>query len=199
MKFSRFLLSLAVGFGALSLSASVNNGETAPDFTLETASGEKVSLSDFRGQYVVLEWVNPGCPFVQKFYNVGAMQRFQKQAEEMGAVWLAINSTTSSHRDYLDVEATQAYIDEKDVPVRWLLDESGDVGRMYDATRTPHCYVIDPEGTLIYQGAIDSVNSANPKDIDEATNYVLAALKAAKDGDSVPNAETRPYGCTIKY
>lgn len=200
------LLHFALTFcaaAAVSLSAAVNNGDQAPGFTLETPGGKKVSLSDYEGDYVILEWVNPGCPFVQKFYDAGAMQRFQKEAQAMGddvdVVWLTINSTSPNSSDYLSPEETEKYFAEKDVKSIWLLDPKGEVGRAYGATNTPNMYIVNPEGEVVYQGAIDSIRSANPDDIEKADNYVMLALEAALNDEEIATPRTRPYGCTMKY
>jgi len=179
--------------------AAVKNGDPAPDFTLKAADGSEVSLSALRGKWVVLEWVNPGCPFVVKFYNVGAMQKFQQQAVAMGAQWLAINSTTPSHQDFMDNAKTRAYIADKNVQVPWLDDSAGTVGKAYDARTTPHMFIINPQGVVVYQGAIDSIRSANAADIAKADNYVMVVFTAAIKGEPIANAQTRPYGCTVKY
>lgn len=193
-------LTLFLGtFFASATSAAVANGEKAPDFTLPAASGEEVSLSDFEGQYVVLEWVNPGCPFVKKFYDAGKMQAFQAEAQGKDVVWLSINSTHPDHSQYVDEEETAAYIEEKGVKSEWLFDPEAQVARLYEARRTPHMYIIDPEGTLIYQGAIDDQNSADPATLESAHNYVFAALDAARAGKPIERAQTRPYGCTVDY
>jgi peroxiredoxin len=186
----------------LTASAGVANGSKAPDFTLPAADGSEVSLSDFAGKYVVLEWVNPGCPFVQKFYNVGAMQKYQEKAqtmEELDVVWLSINSTNQEHSNYLDPAESRAYYEEKDVHSTWLLDEDGTVGKAYDATNTPHMFIISPEGAVLYQGAIDSIRSANADDIAKADNYVMAALESLAAGEPIETDRTRPYGCSVKY
>lgn len=182
--------------------AGVENGAKAPDFTLQSAEGKTVSLSDFAGKYVVLEWVNPGCPFVRKFYDAGAMQQFQAEAlamDDLDVVWLSINSTNSSHGDYLDAAASADYYAKKGVKSIWLLDSSGEVGKAYDATNTPHMFVLGPDGTVLYQGAIDSIRSASQDDIAKADNYVMAALHALAKGESVAEPRTRPYGCSVKY
>lgn len=185
------------------LSAGVNNGDSAPGFTLSTATGESVSLSDFEGDYVILEWVNPGCPFVQKFYNVGAMQKLQKEVQSMGGghevVWLSINSTHPKYSDYLSPEETAEYIGEKGVNSTWLLDPTGEVGKAYGATNTPNMFLITPEGKIVYQGAIDSIRSADPDDISKAENYIMKALANAVAGSEIDPARTRPYGCTMKF
>lgn len=197
----KILLFLLAGvcLGLVSLVAAVNVGEPAPDFTLQTPTGESVSLSSLKGDYVVLEWVNPGCPFVKKFYNAGAMQAFQKEAQAMGVRWLTINSTNPNHSDYLSPEESIAYYQAKGVHSTWLIDSDGGVGQSYAARTTPHCFVIDPEGNLVYAGAIDDKKSANPADIATATNYVMGALKAKMAGESIAQDRTRPYGCSIKY
>lgn len=179
--------------------AQVNNGDTAPSFTLPDVHGESHSLEDYRGKFVVLEFVNPGCPFVVKFYDSGYMQKFQKEVQEAGGVWLAINPTTQNHRDYMSVEETLEYIDSRDVPAPWLMGPDGDVARAYGANRTPEMFLIDPDGVVLYQGAIDSNRSANPDDIEGADNYILSAFHAAMNGEEIETPRTRPYGCTIKY
>jgi peroxiredoxin len=197
-KFLSILLASSFLFSA-SLMGAVKVGEKAPDFTLKTVTGETVSLSDYAGKFVVLEWVNPHCPFVKKFYDADAMQAFQRKAQDKGVVWLTINSTKPSHGQYVSAADTVSYMAEKKVPSTWLYDSPGAVGKLYGATHTPHMYVINPNGTLVYQGAIDDQNSANPKTLDGAHNYVFAALDAAMAGQPVKVAQTRAYGCTVKY
>lgn len=183
----------------LSLCAAVKNGEAAPGFTLADASGKEVSLSDFAGKTVVLEWINPGCPFVRKFYDKQDMPRFQKAAAEKGVVWLSINSTNPEHGDYLTPEATREWAAKHGHAATWLLDSDGKVGQAYGARTTPHMFVINPEGILVYQGAIDSIKDTKPESIPDATNHVMDALKAMAKGDPIPDANTRPYGCSVKY
>lgn len=184
---------------ALPLSAAVKNGADAPAFTLTTMTGTEVSLSDYEGQTVVLEWVNPGCPFVRKFYDEGHMGKFQEKAEEMGVVWLAINSTNPDHRDYLTPGESRKWAGKHGFAAKWLMDPEGTVGQAYGAKTTPHMYIISPEGKVVYQGAIDSIRDANPSSIGEATNYVMEALQAMQKGEDIPDARTRPYGCSVKY
>lgn len=195
----KFLIPLAALFGASLSTAAVAVGDAAPDFTLPDAHGAEVTLSEHRGSFVVLEWVNPGCPFVVKFYDVGEMQRLQKEVVGKGAKWIAINSSNPNHRDYMTPEQTRAYMEEKNVHVPWLMDEDGAVGRAFGAVRTPEMFVINPEGVIVYHGAIDSIPSANSDDIERADNFVVAALTAAMAGEEIERAQTRPYGCTIKY
>jgi peroxiredoxin len=191
---SLFFLSFAV-----SLFAAVENGQQAPGFTLQDVEGNTVSLSDFAGQTVVLEWINPGCPFVRKFYDKQDMPAFQKAAADMGVVWLSINSTNPDHGDYLTAEAAAKWAAEHGHAATWLMDADGTVGQAYGARTTPHMFIINKEGVVVYQGAIDSVRDANPDSIAGATNYVMDALKALEAGEAIPDAQTRPYGCSVKY
>lgn len=195
-----FTLSLAV---IIAFSATLNAakvGKAAPEFTLTDTSGAEHSLSDFKGKYVVLEWVNPSCPFVKKFYSVGKMQELQKKWTDKGVVWLAIESTKADHRQFYGKAKLASFTSEAETnATAFSLDPDGAVGKAYDARTTPHMYVISPEGELLYNGAIDSISSANSKDIDKAENYVEAALKAAKAGEAIKKATTRPYGCSVKY
>ncbi len=191
-----FAVSTACGLQA----AEVKTGEKAPDFTLTAADGDTHSLSDFEGKYVVLEWINHGCPFVKKHYNSDNMQSLQKKYTDKGVVWLSICSSAEGKQGYHTPEEWQDVNEEKEsAATALLLDEDGDVGRAYGAKTTPHMYVIDPEGTLIYQGAIDSIPSADPDDADKADNYVAMALDAAMNDQPVEPDTTRPYGCSVKY
>ena len=183
----------------LPLFAAVENGQTAPGFTLQDVNGEAVSLSDFAGKTVVLEWINPGCPFVRKFYANPDMPEFQKAVEEMGGVWLSINSSNPSHGDYLTPAASAEWARKHGHAATWLLDPEGTVGKAYGARTTPHMFIINAEGKVVYQGAIDSIRDADPDSIPGATNYVMDALKAMSEGKPIPDAQTRPYGCSVKY
>lgn len=183
----------------LSLFAQVSVGDTAPNFTLKDLSGTEHSLTDFRGQVVVLEFTNPNCPFVVKFYRPGAMQRFQAEAKAMGVVWLAVNPTVSTHRDFLTHEQSVEWTQEHNVQVPWLMNEDSSVARLFGAARTPEMFIINEEGVIVYMGAIDSISSANSADIERATNFVMQALGEIKSGQPVSNPRTRPYGCTIKF
>lgn len=166
----------------------------APEFTLTDANGVSHNLSDFRGKHVVLEWFNPGCPFVVKFYRGGKMQELQKKYGEEGVVWLSIASTNPGHKDYLDAAGLQAKYDNwKMASAAILRDDDGAVGKLYKAETTPHMYIINPDGKLIYQGAIDSIRSASSSDIASAENYVETVL------DAVLLSSTKAYGCSVKY
>jgi len=185
---------------ASGLTAAVETGAPAPDFTLADTTGTEHSLSDFAGKYVVLEWTNHKCPFVVKHYSEGNMQSLQESMTEDGVVWLQIVSSAEGKQGYLTPEAAEALREEQGVnSTAMLLDASGEVGRAYDARTTPHMYLIDPEGTLIYQGAIDSIRSTRASDVAKAENYVVSAYESAKAGEPIESATTVPYGCSVKY
>ncbi len=191
-------LSLALNVQALDNHAKV--GEKAPDFTLVDSHGNEHSLSDFHGQFVVLEWLNHECPFVRKFYNANKMQELQKKYTDKGVVWLSIISSREGEQGFMTPEEINKANEEKNVyAAAVLIDEPGNVGRLYNARVTPHMYVINPDGVLIYDGAIDDKPTANPRDIEGAHNYVIAALDAAMNGREVKISTTRPYGCSVKY
>jgi len=175
-------------------------GQPAPAFSATDTAGRTISLADFKGRHVVLEWVNPGCPYVRKHYESGNLPATQKQATAQGVVWLAVNSTASEHGDYLPPGQLAAWMKARGaVPTATLMDEDGQLGRAYGARTTPHMYVIDPKGVLVYAGAIDSKPTANPADIASATNHVTAALADTLAGRAVATPVTRPYGCAVKY
>lgn len=189
----------ATALPAMAQSASAAVGQAAPDFTAMDATGKSHKLSDFKGKTVVLEWTNPNCPFVKKHYN-GNMQSLQKEATAKGVVWLAINSTETASGDYLPPAKLTAWTAEmKAAPTALLMDESGKIGALYGAKTTPHMYLINPQGQLVYAGAIDSVPSARVDDIKTATNYVRQALTESLGGKPVSVATSRAYGCSIKY
>ncbi|MDW5444647.1 thioredoxin family protein [Polaromonas sp. SM01] len=177
--------------------ASAVVGQAAPDFSATDTSGQPRKLSDFKGKLVVLEWTNPGCPFVRKHYS-GNLQGLQKEFAAKGVVWLAINSTESS--DYLAPAKLAGWmVDKQAAPTATLMDVSGDIGRLYGAKTTPHMYIISPQGQLIYAGGIDSIPSARVADIQNATNYVRQGLNEALGGKALSVASSRPYGCSVKY
>jgi len=174
-------------------------GQPAPDFTLTDTAGKPVRLADFRGRHVVLEWNNPGCPFVKKHYQ-GNMQALQKEVTGKGMVWLAINSTEDGSVDYMTPPQLGRWMQEqKAAPTATLMDEDGQVGAAYAARVTPHMYIVDPRGVLVYAGGIDSIPSARVDDIPKATNHIRQAMAEIAAGKPVSVASTRPYGCTIKY
>ncbi len=200
----RLIALLAATFAAFSLGIAhaVEIGALAPDFTLTDLDGKTHKLSDFKGKTVVLEWNNPDCPFVKKQYeNSGNMPNLQKAAIADGVVWLSINSGAAGKQggDYSPVQL-KAYLDKNHAaPTAYLPDHDGKIGHLYSAKTTPHLFVIKADGVLAYQGAIDSIRSANSEDIAKATNYLTAALAAVKADKPVEKATTEPYGCSVKY
>lgn len=199
----RSLLALAASTPLATLlatpAAAAGVGQAAPDFTLMDTTGKPVRLSDFKGKTVVLEWNNPGCPFVRKHYQ-GNMQALQQEAASQGVVWLAINSTRADSSDYQPPQQLGRWMTEqKASPAATLLDEDGKVGEAYAARVTPHMYIVDARGTLVYAGGIDSIPSARAADIEKATNYVRQGLNELRAGKPLSVATSRPYGCTIKY
>ena len=175
-------------------------GQQAPDFVAVDTNGAKHKLSDFAGKFVVLEWTNPGCPFVRKHYGSGNMPATQKAATAKGVVWLAINSTATDAGDYKAPAAMAQWMaGHKAAATATLMDSDGKVGRAYGARTTPHMYIVDPAGTLVYAGGIDNKPSSNPADIASAINHVKVALAETTAGKPVTTATTRPYGCSIKY
>ncbi|MGK7312776.1 MAG: thioredoxin family protein [Candidatus Longimicrobiales bacterium M2_2A_002] len=181
-------------------SAGPEVGQPAPDFTLPDTEGETHSLEDYRGEWVVLEWLNYGCPYVRKHYRTGNIPSQQEKWRDEGVVWLAIVSSAPGKQGYYEPAA----MNEKSA--EWgsnatavLLDPEGDVGRAYEARTTPHMFVIDPEGTVVYMGGIDDVPSARDEDLDRATQLVDRALTEAMAGEPVSRPKSRPYGCSVKY
>jgi len=200
MMLRRTFFALSAFALALSAQAAPSVGQPAPDFTLKDAAGKTVKLSDYRGKHVVLEWTNPGCPYVQKHYNSGNMPATQQEAVGKGVVWLAINSTEKSAYDYLEPARLVAWQQERKAqPSAVLMDEEGVAGKAYGARTTPHMYIVDPQGRLVYAGGIDSIPSSDPADIKKAVNYVRQGLNEALAGRPISQAVTRAYGCSIKY
>ncbi len=196
----RALVSAALIAFSAAASAAAALGQPAPAFSAVDTAGKTVTLSDFKGRTVVLEWVNPGCPYVRKHYDSANMQATQNAAAAQGVVWLAVNSTHAGAGDYLAPAAMGAWMKDKGAAASaTLMDVDGKLGRAYGARTTPHLYVIDPKGTLVYAGAIDSKPSANPADIKTATNYVNQTLAEVAAGKPVSRPATQPYGCSIKY
>ncbi len=188
---------------AFSANAAPITGEAAPGFSnAVTASGATISLSDFADQTVVLEWTNHDCPFVKKHYAepVNNMQTLQGDATADNTVWIQVISSAPGKQGYLQADAALAKNAERSAaPTYTILDPSGDIGRAYDAKTTPHMYVIQGDGMLAYEGAIDSIRSAKVADISKATNYVTAALTAVASGAAPEVTSAKPYGCSVKY
>lgn len=175
-------------------------GAPAPAFSAVTAEGETVSLSDFEGRTVIMEWTNHECPFVQKHYDSGNMQSLQKRLTADGTVWLTVISSAPGEQGHVSGEQANALTRErKAAPTHILLDEDGEVGRLYAAKTTPHMFVIDEAGVLRYAGAIDTIRSTDVADVPRADNYVAAAVASVKDGMKVVTPQTAPYGCSVKY
>jgi peroxiredoxin len=175
-------------------------GAAAPAFTLANTSGKTVQLADFRGRFVVLEWTNPECPFVRKHYSSGNMQALQNEWGAREVVWLSINSTNAAHPEFKTPAQMKSWLDAQGAaPKAALIDGESATGRAYAARTTPHMFVIDPSGTVVYNGAIDDRRTANPADAKLARNYVRAALTEATAGKPVSVASTSPYGCSVKY
>ena len=198
MKPFLFATALALTAGAALAAATV--GQPAPAFTAVDATGKTVSLADHKGKHVVLEWVNPGCPYVRKHYDSANMQGTQKEATSRGVVWLAVNSTALDASDYKTPAAMAQWMQgHKAAASATLMDSDGKVGRAYGARTTPHMYIVDPAGTLVYAGAIDDKPTASVADIAVATNHVKVALAESLAGKAVSTPTTRPYGCSVKY
>jgi len=175
-------------------------GAAAPEFTLPDTHGNQHSLADYRGKWVVLEWLNYGCPFVQKHYRSGNMQRLQSEYGQKGVVWFSLVSSAPGKQGYYEPGEMNAMNEEfGNAAAAVLLDPSGAVGRAYGAKTTPHMYVIDPDGVLLYNGAIDDKPSTRLSDIEGARNYLVQALSEAMAGQPVSVPTSRPYGCSVKY
>lgn len=185
-------------FAALAADAKV--GKPAPAFTATDSKGKELSLADFKGKIVVLEWHNKDCPYVKKHYGAGNMQKLQKTYGEKGVVWLSVISSAKGKQGYVDGPAA-----DKDMaaagaaPTHVVLDPESQVAKLYGAKTTPHMFVIDGDGILKYNGAIDSNSSSDPEDIAGAQNYTAAAIDAILAGKRVSKPVTRPYGCSVKY
>lgn len=196
------LLSTAalVSAFAIATSFAVVPGDKAPDFTAKTAKGEEVSLEDYKGKIVVLEWTNFECPFVQKHYSGKNMQNLQKDYTGQGVVWLTVNSSAEGKQGYLEAsELDKKVTDEGSMASDVLIDTDGKIGKAYDAKVTPHMMIIDKDGKIAYTGAIDSKSSTDAADVESADKLFANALDAVINGDEVPNAKNEPYGCSVKY
>lgn len=215
MTFTRRNIGLASGMAAaVALSAAAliafsadaapaaEPGMTAPDFTGTATSGDAVSLSDFEGKTVILEWTNDGCPFVQKHYADPPknMQALQDRASAEDIVWLQVISSAPGKQGHVSPDKAEDINEQRGAsPTHVILDPSGDIGRLYEAKTTPHMFIITPQSEIAYAGAIDSIRSAKVADIEKAENYVTAALDALAAGEPVKTAAAKPYGCSVKY
>lgn len=199
-KLVAMLLAVSMAVLVSAAQAAVAPGQAAPEFSLVDINGKVQKLSDYRGRYVVLEWFNSECPFVQKHYESGNMQALQARYSQKGVVWLGINSTSPRHSNYRDPARSQVILKEwKSAPTAFVLDPDGKVGKQYGARTTPHMYVIDPKGTLVYVGGIDDKPSISQRDIPTAKNLVAVALDESLSGKPVGTPSAMPYGCSVKY
>jgi len=200
MKTKLLITALTCIAASAAFAQDLKVGSDAPNFTLKDTSGKEHSLADFKGKFVVLEWFNEGCPFVKKHYTSGNMQKLQKEYTGKDVVWLSISSSAQGEQGYMTPEtAPKTMGDWKMDSTKVLLDHDGKVGKMYGAKTTPHMFVIDKTGKLIYQGAIDSKPTPNTADLEGAENYVRVALDSSMAGKPVANSSTKPYGCSVKY
>ena len=197
----KLLLATLVAFALAIVSiAAPRSGDSAPGFTATDSNGKPHSLSDFKGKYVVLEWTNSGCPFTVKHYATGNMQKLQREWTSKGVVWLTVLSSAPGMQGYKTATEENAYVKQVNAsPTAVLMDPKGDLGHLYGAKTTPHMFVIDPSGKIIYSGAIDNKPTTDQEDIAGARNYVQSALTEALSGKSVSTASSQPYGCSVKY
>ena len=193
--FTTLLLTVATTAGA-----ALQVGEPAPGFTGIDTRGNSHKLSDYRGKRVILEWTNHDCPYVRKHYSSGNMQKQQQAATGEGAVWLSIISSAPGKQGHVTpAQADALTVQRNAAPSAVILDETGDIGRLYGAKTTPHMYIIDTDGKLAYMGGIDSIASSDPADIEKAVQFVPAALAKMMNGEPIASSVTRPYGCSVKY
>jgi peroxiredoxin len=198
---SRIILAvLSAALLTLVSPAQVKVGDPAPAFTATDSHGQTQTLQQYRGKYVVLEWHNQGCPYTKKHYSSGNMQELQKEWTAKGVVWFTVISSAPGMQGYVTADQENAYVSQiHAAPSAVLLDPQGTLGHLYAAKTTPDMYVIDPQGKLIYSGAIDDRPTDDPEDVKGANNYVSDALLASMAGKTVNPAYTRPYGCSVKY
>jgi len=192
-------VAAALALGMSSVTAAPKVGEAAPAFSARDSRGATVQLADYREKLVVLEWTNDGCPFVQKHYQ-GNMQGLQRAATEKGVAWLSVISSAPGKQGHVTgPQAETLTITRNATPTAVLLDETGTLGRLYGAQTTPHMFIVDPEGTLIYAGGIDSIASADVADIAKARPHLQIALNEALADKPISQPLTKPYGCSVKY
>lgn len=183
-----------------SADAAPQVGKPAPEFTAIDSNGKTVKLADFRGKIVVLEWTNDGCPYVKKHYSSNNMQALQKEETAKGVIWLTVISSAPGAQGYVTGEEANKLTKIRGAaPTAVLLDPEGDIGHLYDARTTPHMFIVNRDGALVYMGGIDDKPTSDPADIKTARNYVRAALDNLAAGTPVEHAITRPYGCSVKY
>lgn len=194
------VLLLSAWFSSASWGANAAVGQPAPNFSLVDTQGKQHTLSDYAGKTVVLEWTNPDCPFVKKHYMSNNMQNLQQSAREGGVVWLSIGSSAPGKQGHYAPDVWNQLTEERGAtPTAVLLDPDGQVGQTYGAQTTPHMYVINAGGVLVYQGAIDNIPSTDPEDVEDSENYVRKALSELAAGKPVSTSSTKAYGCSVKY
>jgi hypothetical protein len=175
-------------------------GDPAPSFTASDSHGQQHNLAEYRGKFVVLEWTNQGCPFTKKHYDSGNMQKLQRYWTGKGVIWLTVISSAPGAQGYVTADQENDYLKRNNAaPTAALLDPNGDLGHLYGAKTTPHMFVINPQGQLIYEGAIDDRPTTDLSDVSGATNYLALALEQAMAGKPVDTTATRSYGCSVKY
>jgi alkyl hydroperoxide reductase subunit AhpC len=198
--FAASLTAIVLLVLATSLARAARIGDPAPNFTATDTNGQTHNLSDYAGKFVVLEWHNRGCPYTQKHYNSGNMENLQREWTGRGVIWLTVISSAPGKQGFVTASDENAYVKQVNAaPTAVLLDPTGTLGHLYEAKTTPHMFIINPQGTLIYNGAIDDRPTADRSDINGAKNYVSAALEQALAGKPVTTPTTRPYGCSVKY
>ena len=195
---NRLVIALLLAAAPAAWASSV--GQPAPDFTAPDLQGKPVRLSDYRGKFVVLEWTNPECPYVRRHYDSGNMPELQKELGAKDVIWLTVNSTNQSSSEFKTPQEMSKWMSQKGAaPKATLIDKDSKVGKLYSARTTPHMYIVDPQGKLIYAGAIDDKRWASVEQTKKANNHVRAALGEAMAGKQVSVAATSPYGCSVKY
>ncbi len=197
---SLLLGSAALALAPLAAHAAADLGKAAPDFTGTDSKGKTWSLAELKGKVIVLETTNVDCPYVRKHYTSGNMQAQQREAAAKGVVWLTVAASAPGEQGFVTAEQANAIVAKNNAaPAPGILDPKSRIARAYDATVTPHMYVIDANGMLVYRGGIDSIISTNVEDVPKAKQYVRVALAEVLAGKQVAEASTRPYGCTLKY
>jgi len=200
MKLTQTMLLSLLAAISLTTHAAVNVGQPAPDFTGVDSNGKQHSLSQYKGKTVVLEWTNHDCPYVKKHYNSGNMQALQKDAIANGVVWLSIISSRPGKQGHVSgKQANELTASRNASPTAVILDENSEIGLLYGAKTTPHMYIVDKTGQLVYMGGIDNTPSKDEDDIPKSKNYVSVALDEMAAGQAIKESITRPYGCSVKY
>lgn len=198
--FLSLLMGLTLEFSSIAVFAAANLDQPAPAFSAPSADGKTISLDSYRGKTVVLEWTNADCPFVKKHYESGNIPKLQQDATAKGVVWLQVISSAPGKQGYVDGATAIKLNNFRDAkPTATVLDADGKIGKLYGAQTTPHIFIVNPQGQLVYKGGIDSIPSTDQSDIAKADNYVVAALGDLAAGRKIANANTKPYGCSVKY